>query len=216
MADRWGKVEIVTDFIFLGSRITADGDCSHEIKRCLLLGRKGMTNLDSMLKSRDQFSEKGPYSQSYGFSSSHIWMWELDHKECWALQLSICGVRKDSWKSPLDRKAIKAVHPKGNQSWIFIGRTDAEAETLLLWPPDAKSWLIWNDPDVGKDRRREENRTTEDEMVWMASLTQWTWIWANSGRWWRTGKPEVLQSMGSQRVWHKLGTEQQQQLCGWT
>ena len=216
MADRWGKVEIVTDFIFLGSRITADSDCSHEIKRCLFLGRKGMTNLDSMLKSRDQFSDKGPYSQSYGFSSTHIWMWQLGHKECWALKLSICGVRKDSWKSPLDRKAIKAVHPKGNQSWIFIGRTDAEAEALLLWPPDAESRLIWNDPDVGKDRRREENRTTEDEMVWMASLTQWTWVWANSGRWWRTGKPEVLQSMGSQRVGHDLGTEQQQQLCGWT
>ena len=75
-------METVADFIFLGSKITEDGDCSHEIKRCLLLGRKAMTNLDSILKSRDQFSDEGPYSQSYGFSSSHIWMRELDHKEC--------------------------------------------------------------------------------------------------------------------------------------
>ena len=93
-----------------------------------------------------------------------------------------------------------------NQSWIFIGRTDA-----ILWPPDSKSWLIRKDPDAGKDWRQEEEGMTEDEM-WVTLLTQWTWVWASSGRWWRTGKPGVLQSIGSQRVRHNWATEQQQHL----
>ena len=153
-------MEIVTDFIFLGSNITADGDCSHEIKRHLLLGRKAITNLDSILKSRDiTLLTKIHLSPSYGFSSSHVWMWELDYKESWVLK-NWCFwtvVLKKTLESPLDCKEIQPVHPKGNQSWIFIGRTDAEAETPILWPPDVKSWLIWKDPDAGKDeggRRR--------------------------------------------------------------
>ena len=108
-------VEIVTDFTFWGSKITADGDCSHEIKRCLLLGRKIMTNLDSILKSRG-IANKGPSSQSYGFSSSHVWMWELYYKESWALK-NWCFwtvVLEKTLESPLDRKEIKPVHPKGN------------------------------------------------------------------------------------------------------
>ena len=133
-------------------------------------------------------------------------MWELGHKECWALKLSICGVRKDSWKSPLDRKSIKADHPNGNQSWIFTGRTDAESEAPILWLPDSKNQLIGKDPDAGKDWRQEKG-TTEDEMVWMASPTQWTWVWVNSGSWWWIGKPGVLRFMWSQRVGHDWVTE---------
>ena len=118
-------------------------------------------------KQRHYFANKGPSSQGYGFSSSHLWMWELDYKESWALK-NWCFwtvVLEKTLASPLDCKELQPVHPKGNQSWIFIGRTDAEAETLILWPPDAKSWLIWKDPDDGKDWRWEEKGMTEDEMV---------------------------------------------------
>ena len=131
-------MKTVRDFIFLGSRITADGDCSHEIKRCLLLGRKTVTNLDKILKKqRHYFASKGPSSQSYGFSSSHVWMWELDYKDSWATK-NWCFWTVELEKtleSPLDCKKIKPVHPKGNQPWIFIGRTGAEVEALILWPP---------------------------------------------------------------------------------
>ena len=99
------------------------------------------------------------------------------------------------------------VHPKGNQSWIFIGRTDAEAETPILWPPDVKSWLIGKDPDTGKDWRQEEKGTTEDEMGWMASPTWWIWVWASSRSCWWTEKPGMLQSLGSQRVRHDWETQ---------
>ena len=162
-------METVTDFIFWGSKITADDDCSHEIKRHLFLGRKAKTNLDSILKSRAKhyFANKGPSSQSYGFSSGHGWMWELDYKESWVLK-NWCfwtGVLEKTLESPLDYKEIQPVHPKGNQSWIFIGRTDVEAETPILWPADAKDWVIGKDPDAGKDWRQEEKGTTEDEMV---------------------------------------------------
>ena len=111
-------METETDFIFLGSKITADGDCSHEIKRRLLLGRKGMTNLDSLLKRRDiNFADKDLYNQSDGFSSSHVWMWELDYKESWA-QKNFCfwSVVLKTLESPLDCKEIQPVHSKGNQS----------------------------------------------------------------------------------------------------
>ena len=113
------------------------------------------------------FTSKSPYSQSYGFSSCHVWMWELDHKESWALK-NWCFwtvVLEKTLESPLGCKEIKPINPKGNQSWIFIGRTDAEAEALILWPPDGKNWLIGKDPDAGKDWRWEEKGTTEDEMV---------------------------------------------------
>ena len=115
-------MEAVTDFIFGGSKITADGDCSHELKRHLLLWRKAMTNLNSILKSRD-CTLQGPFSQNYGFPSSHVWMWELDHKEGWAPK-NWCFwtmVLEKTLKSPLDCKEIQPVHLKGNQSWIFIG-----------------------------------------------------------------------------------------------
>ena len=118
-------------------------------------------------EQRHYFAIKGLASQSYGFSSSHGWNWELDHKESvapknwcfWTVML------EKTLEGPLDCKEIQPVHPKGNQYWIFIGKTDAEAETPVLWPPDAKDWLIRKDPDAGKDQRQEKKRTTEDEMV---------------------------------------------------
>ena len=118
-------------------------------------------------KQRHYFANKGPSSQSYGFSSSHLWMWELDSKESWALKnwCSSTVVLEKTLESPLDCKEIQPVHPKVNQFWIFLGSTDVEAEPPILWPPDAKNWLIWKDPDAGKDWRWEEKGTTEDEMV---------------------------------------------------
>ena len=172
MANRWGNSGNLADFIFLSSKITADGDCSHEIKRCLLLGRKVMTNLDSILKrQRHHFANKGPSSQSYGFSSSHVWMWVLDCKDSWVVKNWCCWtvVLEKTLESPLDSKEIQPVHPKGNQSYIFIGRTDAKAETPVLWPPDAKDWLIGKDPEAGKDWRRDEKWMTKDEMVVLGS-----------------------------------------------
>ena len=161
-------VETVSDFIFLGSKITADGDCNREIKRHFLLGRKAMTNLGSILKSRDNyFANKGPSSQGYGFSSSHVRMWEMDYKENWVLK-NLCFwtvMLEKTLESLLDCREIQPVHPKGNQFWIFIGKTDAEVETPILWPPDVKNWLIWKDPDAGKDWRQEEKGMTDDEMV---------------------------------------------------
>ena len=115
-------------------------------------------------KQRPYFTDKGPSGQSYGFSSSHVWMWELDYKESWVPK-NWCFwtvMLEKTLESPLE---IQPVHPKGNQSWIFIGRTDAEAETPILWPSDAKNWLIWKDPDAGKDWRWEVKGLTEDEIV---------------------------------------------------
>ena len=164
MANRWGNSG---KLYFGGPKITAGGDCSYEIKRCFLLGRKAMNNIDSILKSRDITFPTNMYSQSYNFSSNHVWMWELDHKESWAVR-NWCFwtvVFEKTLVSPLNCKEIKPVNPKGNQSWIFIGRTDAEAETPILWPPDVKNWLIGKVPDAGKDWRQQQKGTTEDEMV---------------------------------------------------
>ena len=117
-------------------------------------------------KQRHYFANKGPSSESYGFSSSHVWMWELDYKESW-MPKNWCFwiVVLKTLESPLDGKEIQEVHPKGNQSWISIGRTDGEADTPILWPPDAKNLLIWKNPDAGKDWRQEEKGMIEDEMV---------------------------------------------------
>ena len=163
-----------------------------------------MTNLSSGLKSRHYFVNKGPSGQVYGFPSSQVWMWELDHKEGWVPKIWCFWtvVLEKTLESPLDCKEIQPVHPTGNQPWIFIGRTDAEAETPMLWPPDAKKGLIGKDPDAGKDWRY--NRWWDG---WMASPTRWTWVWASSGSWWWTGRPGMLQSMGSQRVRHDWATE---------
>ena len=139
-------------FILGGSKTTADGDCSHEIKRHLLLGIKAMTKLGSILKSRDiTLPSKVHLVKAMAFSSGHVWMWELDCEESWAPK-NWCFwtvVLKKTLESPLDCKEIQPVHPKGDQSWVFIGRTDAEAETPILWPPHAKNWLIGKDSDAG-------------------------------------------------------------------
>ena len=191
MVKQWKQCQI----LFLGgSRITVDGDCSHEIKRRLLLGRKAMTNLDSILKSRD-ITDEGPSSQSYGFSISHVWMWELDYKESWVLK-NWCFwtvVLEKTLESPLDCKEIEPVHPKGNQSWIFIGRIDAEAETPILWLHDAKNWLIRKDPDAGKEWMKAGGEGDDRGWDgWMTSPTQWTWVSVNSRSWWWTGTPVML------------------------
>ena len=119
-------------------------------------------------------------------------------------------VLEKTLESPLGCKEIQPVHPKGDQSRVFIGRTDVEAETPILWPPDVKSWLVWEDPVAGKVWGQDEKGTTEDKMVGWHHWLSWTWIWANSGRQWRTGKPGMLQSMGSQMVEYNQVTEQQQ------
>ena len=146
---------------------TADGDCSHEIKTLAPWKKSYDQPRQHIKKQRHYFANKCPSGQSYGFSSSHVWMWELDYKESWAPK-NWCFwtiVLEKTLKSLLDCKEIQQVHSKGNQSWIFLGRIDAEGETPIHWPPDAKNWLIGKDPDAGKDWRREEKRMTEDEMA---------------------------------------------------
>ena len=132
----------------------------------------------------------------------------LDYKEGWELKnwCSSTVVLEKTLESPLGCKEIKPLNPKINQPWIFIGRIDAEAEAPILWPPDVKDWLTGKDRDAGKDWRWEEKGMTGWD-GWMASLTQWTWVWVNSRSWWWTGRPGVLQSMGSQRVRHDWATE---------
>jgi len=200
-----------------GSKITADGDCSHEIKRCLLLGRKAMVNLDSILKSRDIIL---PTKVRLVKASIHVCMWELDYKESWVPK-NWCFwtvVLEKTLQSPMDCKEIQPVNPKGNQSWIFTERTDAEAEIPILWLTDAKNWLTWKDPDARKDWRQEEKGTIEDEMVewhhwlnghefeqalgvgdgqgkaWYAAVhgvtKSWTWLsdWTELRSYWRGGQ----------------------------
>ena len=160
-------------------------------------------------KQRHSFVNKGPSSQGYGFSSSLVWMWELDYKESW-MPKNWCFwtvVLEKTLESPLNCKEIHPVHPKGDQSWVFIGRSDVKLETLILWPPDVKSWLIGKDPDAGSDWGQEEKGTNRGWDGWMASSTQWTWVWVGSGCWWWTGRPGVQWFMGSQRFGHDWGTE---------
>ena len=179
------KVEVVTDFLFLGSKITADGDCSHEIRRWLFLGRKAMTNLDSVLKSKDikthththththtqkqrhYSANRDPYGQGYGLPSGHVWLWKLDCKEGripknWCLWTVVL---ENTPEIPLDSKDIKPVNLKGDQLWIFTRRTDAEAETPVFWSSDVNSWLTGKVPDAGKDWGQKEKRASEDEMA---------------------------------------------------
>ena len=190
-------VETVADFIFLGSKITADGDCSHEIKRRLLRGRKVMTNLGSILKSRDiTLPTKVRLGKAmvfpivmYGWES-----WTIKNWCFWTVVL------EKTLESPLDYKEIQPIHSKGDQPWVFFGRTDAEAETPILWPLCSeelthlkRSWR-WERLKVGGER---DDRGWDDLI---ASPTWWTWVWVDSGSWWWTGRPGVLQFMGLQRV----------------
>ena len=164
----------------------------------LLLGRKPNANLDSILKSRDIIlpTKVGLVKAMVFPVVIHVWVWELDHKEIWVPD-NWCFwtvVLEKTLESPLDCKEIQPVDPKGNQSWIFIGRTDAEADTPILWPPDAKKRLwCWERLKA----REGDNRGWDG---WMASPTWWIWVWASFGSWWWTGKPGMLQFMGSQRV----------------
>ena len=210
----WGQTMVgvtkrLADFVILGSKITAEGDCSHEIKRRLLLRRKVMTNLDSILKSRDiTFPTKVHLVKAMVFP---VVMYGC---ESWTIKKAEC--QKQNWcfwpvvlektlESPLDGKEIQPVHPKGNQSWMFIGRTDAEAETPILWPPDELTHLkrLWCWERL-KARGGGDDRGWDG---WMASWTRRTWVWVNSGSWWWTGRPGMLQSTGLQRVRHNWVTE---------
>ena len=202
----------MTDFIFLCSKITADGDCCHEIKRHCLLGRKSVTNLDSIIKKqRHYFSNKGSSSQSFGFSSSHVWMWELDHKEScapknWCFWTVVLG---KTLKNLLDCKEIQPVHPKRNQSWIFIGRTDTEAEapkfcTLVTWCEELthlkRPWC-WKRLKAGRER----NDRGWDGL--MASLAGWNEFEQSSG---------VGDGQGSLLCCSPRGHKNQTQLSNWT
>ena len=190
-----GKVEAVTDFIFLSSKITADSDCSHEIKTYLLLGRKAMTNLDRVFKSRDLTLPTN------GFPSSHVWMWELDRKEGWVLKnwcFSIVVLEK-TLESPLDRKEIKPVSSKWNQPWIFIERTDAEVP--IFWPPEPTYWKrswCW-------ERLTQKERQVAEMTGWHHRLNEHKFEQTPGNN---EEQPGVLQFLGSLRVIHNLATEQ--------
>ena len=153
-------VERVTDLFFSGApkslqMLTAAWKKSYDQSR------------QHIKKQRHYFVNKDPLSQNYGFSSSHMWMWEMDYKECWVLK-NWClwpVVLEKTLESPLNCKEMQTVHPKGNQSWMLIGRIDAEAETLILWPPDVKNWIIWKEADSGNNWRQKEKGTTGNEMV---------------------------------------------------
>ena len=165
-------METMTYFIFLGSKITADGDCNHEVKRHLLLGRKAMTNLDSALKSRDI-----TLPTKFHIVKAMVFPVVMYRCRSWTIQnwpKNWCfwtGVLEKTLESPLDYKRIKSVNPKGNQPWTFTGSTDAEAEAPILWPPDGKKRLIGRNPDAGKDWEQKEKGATGWN-VWMASPTQ--------------------------------------------
>ena len=178
---------------FWAPKIAADGDCSHEIKRPLLLGRQVITNRDSILKSGDiSLPTKVRLVKAVVFPVVMYGCESWDYKESWAPK---------NWWWCVDFKEIQPVHPKGDQSWVFIGRTDVEAETPILWPPNAKSWLIWKTLMLGKIEGR--RRRGQQRMRWFEGITDSrTWVWVNSRSWWWSGGPVVLQSMGSQRVGH--------------
>ena len=179
MANRWGNSGNSERLHFWGSKITADGDCSHGIKRHLLLGRKAMTNLDSILKSRDITLQTGIcLVRAMVFPVViHVWMWKLDYKESWTLKnwRFWIVVLEKTLENPLDCKDIKPVHPKGDQSWIFIGRADVEAETPILCAPDAKNQLIGKQSDVGKDWKNfnlwRRKRKEWQKMRWLDGIT---------------------------------------------
>ena len=158
-------------------------------------------------KQRPYFVNKGLFSQGSGFSSGHVWMWELDCEESWAPK-NWCFwtvVLEKTLESPLDCKKNQPVHPK-DQSWVFIARTDAEAETPILWPPHAKSWH-WKRPWCWEGLGAGGEGDDRGWDAWMALLTWWTWVWVNSRNWWWTGRPGMLWFMGLQGVGHDWATE---------
>ena len=168
MANKWGNNEQWRTLFSWAPESMQMVTATMKLKDTCSLEKKSYDQTRQFIKKqRNHFANKGPHSQSYGFSSSHVWMWKMNHKEGWAPK-NWCFwtvMLQKTLESPLDCKEIKPVNPKGNQSWIFIGRTDAEAGAPILWSPDAKSWLIRKDPDAGKDWRQKEKGTTEDETV---------------------------------------------------
>ena len=220
MADRWeNNGETVTDFIFLGSKVTMDNDFSHESNRRLLLGRKVMTNLDCIFKSKDvTLPTKVQTVKAMIFPvvmyGCEIWtIKKAEHQRTDAFEL---WCWRKTLESPLDSKEIQPVNPKGDQPWIFIGRTDAKAEAPILWPPDLKSWLIGKNPDAGKDWRPEKKGMTEDEMVgwyhWLNGL-EFEQTLGDNG--WQRNLV-FCSPLGSQRVRYNWVTEQQPYLAqGW-
>ena len=198
-------METVTDFIFLGSKITVDCDCSHVIKRHLLLGRKAMTNPDSLLKRRDStLLTKVHLVKAMVFPVTHKGSWALKNWCFWTVVLEM------TLESPLDRKETQPVNPKGNQSWVFIGKTDTEAP--IFWPPNVRNWIIGKDPDAGKDWRQEEKGMTEDEMVgWHhrlmdMSLNKFRKLMMDREAW-RAAVFGLQRVFGSQRVRHDWAIE---------
>ena len=197
------KVGTVTDFTFGGSKIT---DWSHEIKRRLLLGRKPMINLDSILKSRDITLPMNVHpvkAMVFPVVMYRCESWTTKKAECW----SIYAFELWCWRSPLDCKEIQPVQSKGNQSWIFTGRTDAEPETLNTLATWCEELTHWKRPWCWERLKAGGEGDDRGWDGWMASPTGWTWVWVSSGSWWWTRKPGVLQSMGSQRVGHDWATE---------
>ena len=185
MGKQWKQWHVF--LFFLGSNITADGDCSHEVKRCLLLGRSALATLDSIMESRNiTLLTKVHIVKATGFPvlMKICESWMIKKAECQRIDTFKQWCWRRLLKNPLDSKKIPTVSPKRNQSWIFIGMTVVEAESPILWPPDAKSQLIGKDVDGGKDGGQEKKAEEGSERRWdgwLASLTQWTWIWANSG-----------------------------------
>ena len=204
------KVEVVTDFLFLGSKITADSDCSREIRRQLLLGRKPVTNPDSVLKNRHYSADNGLYSHSYGFLSDHIW--ELDSKEGrmpknWCLWTVWCWRRllRVAWTARRSNQSIlREINPEYSREGLML-------KLKLQYFGHLMQTTHWKSPWCWERLRAEAEESIRGWDGWMASLMQWTWTWANSGRRWGTGRPGVLQSMGSQGVGKDWVTEQQQQ-----
>ena len=201
-------MEVVTDFLFLGFKITADGDCSHEIRKWLLIGRKAMTNLHSGLKSRHYSADKDPYR--LGLPSGHIWLWEWNGKEGrmpknWCLRTVVLEKNPES---PWDSKEIKPVNLKGDQPWIPWKDWcwSWSSSIFVIW---CTQTTHWKSPSCWERSGAEGKGGVRGWDAWMASLMQGTWTWANSGRRWGTGKPGMLQSKGSQRVRHDWATEQQ-------
>ena len=201
-------VETMSDFILGGSKITADGDCSHEIKRQLLLRKKVMTNVDSILKAETLLcQQRSIWSRLWFFQWScmdvRVRLWRKLSAE--KMMLLNYGVGEDSWES-LGLQGDPTSPSWGDKSWLFIGRADVETETPILWPPHAKSWLVGKDSHAGRDWGQEEKGTTEDEMVgWHHQLNGHVWV--NLRSWWWTGRPGMLRFMGSQRAGHDWATE---------
>ena len=209
MANTRGNNEDSGKFYFSGLLNHCRQWLHHEIKRCLLLGRKAMTNLCSIIKSFANITlpTKAHIVRAMVFPAimyEHE-SWAIKRLSTKELMLLNCSPGGDSWES-LGLQGDQPVNPKGNQPWIFVGRTDAEAETPVLQPPNVKNQLIGKDPDAGKDWRWEEKGTTEYD-GWIASPAWWTWVWTSFGIWWWARTPGMLQSMGSQRVGHDRAPE---------